>query len=332
MSAWRQWLAAGNYVERAQQDFPQQVRLLRRFLIQKGHVNEAGGIDLSGIQEATLSDYQSFVYDYVSPKTGKPLSTQTQIHALAYVKSFFRFLQQSGRMAFNPAKVIRLPRSPRRLPVDLLTPEEMRRLLQMPDLATPCGFRDRVILELFWCTGMRISELLSLSPSDIDFEQELVLIRQGKGGKPRRVPLGKGVAAWLGEYLSKVRPWLALNHHAQKEGEQEKALFLNRYGEHMDKSGLSSKICAAARRAGLTKPVTTHTFRHMLATSMLKAGADLRHIQEILGHTDITTTQRYLHVVKADLKRVHSKTHPREVHANAHGERKDVDYRGERFL
>jgi integrase len=158
MSAWRQWLAAGNYAKDAQKDFPQKVRLLRLFLHQRllrlflhqrGLIDAESRVDLAAIDPATMGDYQAFVYDYVSAKTGKPLSTQTQIHCLSYVQSFFRFLRQSGRTAFDPAKIIRLPRHPQRVPVDLLTPEEMRRLLAVPDLGTPMGFRDRCIYPKF---------------------------------------------------------------------------------------------------------------------------------------------------------------------------------------
>ncbi len=317
MAALRQWLAAGNYAAQAQKDFPHKLRLLRIFLAQRSGpdgqmlIDSAGRVDLAAIEPATMSDYQAFVYDYISPKTGKPLSTQSQIHALSYVQSFFRFLRQTERIAFDPAKVIRLPRHPQRLPVDLLTPEEMRRLLAVPDLGTPTGFRDRCIFELFWCTGMRISELLSLAVADLDFAQGLVTIRHGKGDKPRVVPLGAGVVGWLREYIDKARPWLALN-----EPNPPQTLFLSRFGQKMDKSGLFYKLRAYQRRAKIKKKLSTHTFRHTLASEMLKAGADLRHIQELLGHEKLTTTQRYLHIIKGDLKRVHGKTHPREVHGS----------------
>lgn len=321
MTALRQWLAAGNYAAQAQKDFPQKLRLLRIFLHGRGLIDAENRVDLAAIEPATMSDYQAFVYDHISPKTGKPLSTQTQIHCLSYVQSFFRFLRQSGRTAFDPAKIIRLPRHPQRLPVDLLTPEEMRRLLAVPDLGTPSGFRDRCIFELFWCTGMRISELLSLAVADLDFAQSLVTIRHGKGDKPRVVPLGAGVVGWLKEYIDKARPWLAAN-----AADVPRTLFLSRFGRRMDKSGLFYKLRAYQRRAKIKKKLTTHTFRHTLASEMLKAGADLRHIQELLGHENLTTTQRYLHIVKADLKKVHGKTHPREVH----GPTTPPDYHGSR--
>ena len=322
MAAWQQWLAVQNYAAGAQKDFPQKVQLLRLFLTQRGLIDGAGRADLGAIDAATLGDYQAFVFDYVSPKTGRKLKTMSQIHALSYVQSFFRFLKITKRIALDPARVIRLPRAPQTLPAALLTPEEMRRLLAVPDLHTPTGFRDRCILEVFWTTGMRLGELLSLAVSDLDFAQALCTIRHGKGGKPRVVPLGAGALAWLREYLDEVRPLLA----GEAKGGAPQTLFLSRFGVRMDKSGLHYKLKAYARRARLKKNVTAHSFRHTLASEMLRAGADLRHIQELLGHGNLTTTQRYLHVVKADLKKVHGKTHPREAHAPT----SSADYHGER--
>ena len=321
MAAWSQWLAAGNYAKGAPKDFVQRARYLRLFLQGVGVIDSAGFINLAAIEPATMSDYQTFVYNFISKKTGKPLSIRSQIHALGYVKTLFRFLIQSGRLAFNPAKVLKLPRGPKRLPVDLLTPEEMRRLLAVPDLGTPTGFRDRCIYELFWCTGMRVSELLALNIADLDFAQSLVTIQHGKGDKARVLPLGAGVAGWLREYIENVRPWLVVD-----EDNPPQTLFLSRFGRHMDKSGLFYKLYTYKQRAKIQKKITTHTFRHTLASEMLKAGADLRHIQELLGHEHLTTTQQYLHVVKADLKKVHGKTHPREVH----GPTTSPDYHGPR--
>lgn len=322
MAALRQWLAVGGYAAGAAIDFPQKLQLLRAFLTQRGLIDGAGRADLTAIDAATLGDYQAFVFDYVSPKTGRKLTTQSQIHALSYVQSFFRFLKRTGRIALDPSRVIKLPRAPRALPGLILTPEQVRRLLALPALGTPTGFRDRCILEVFWTTGMRLGELLALGVADVDFAQALVTIRHGKGDKPRVVPLGAGALAWLREYLAQVRPFLA----SEAKGDAPQTLFLSRFGRHIDKSGLCYKLKAYGRRAGLRRALTAHAFRHTLASEMLRAGADLRHIQELLGHEKLTTTERYLHVVKADLKKVHGKTHPRE----AHGPTAPAKYHGAR--
>jgi site-specific recombinase XerD len=208
MTALRQWLAVGGYAAGAQKDFPQKLQLLRAFLASRGHIDRAGRVDLAAIDAATMGDYQAFVFDYVSPKTGRKLTTQSQIHALSYVQSFFRFLKQTKRIGLDPARIIRLPRQPQSLPAAMLTPKEMRRLLALPDLHNPLGFRDRFILEVFWATGIRIGELLALAVGDIDFDEAMCAIRHGKGGKPRTVPLGAATLAWLRAYLDEVRPLL----------------------------------------------------------------------------------------------------------------------------
>jgi integrase/recombinase XerD len=327
MTAWKQWLTVGGYAARAQHDFPEKVKILRRFLEGRSGpdgkpiIDNMGRIDLAAIDVEIMGDYQTYVYEYVSKKTGQRLKTQTQTHALSYVQSLFRFLRQTKRIVSDPATVLRLPRNPQTIPSDILTTDEVRRLLAQPGLGTPTGFRDRCILELFWCTGMRINELLCLAVEDIDFAQGFCNIRHGKGGKQRVVPVGYIALAWLREYLAQVRPLLVDPH-----GPTINELFLSRWGKHMDKSGLFYKLQIYQKRAGIKKHLTSHSFRHTLATQMLNSGADLRHIQELLGHENLTTTQRYLHVAKGDLKRVHAHTHPREIYGSATG----IDYHGSR--
>ena len=306
MEVYRQWLELNSYAVGARKDFPSKLQLLRRFLEIKGFVDTSGRVDLVAIDTATLGEYQTYVFDYISPKTRRKLKTATQTHALSYVQSFFRFLKRTKRIALDPSHVIRLPRAPQRLPAAMLTLEEMHRLLALPDLHNPLGFRDRCVLEVFWSTGMRIGELISLAVEDIDFVQEFCTIRHGKGDKPRVVPLGSGTLGWLRTYIYQVRPILL------PEAQGSSALFLSRFGKEMDKSGLHYKLKVYGRRAGLLHPLSGHSFRHTLASEMLKAGADLRHIQELLGHEKLTTTQRYLHLVKGELKKVHARSHPRE--------------------
>ena len=315
MEAWRQWLALGGYAPRAQTDFPQKLRLFENFLIARGLLDGAGRLDPAAIDAAALGDYQTFVFDYVSPRTGRKLKTMSQIHALSYVQSFLRFLKRTRRLALDPGKTIRLPRQAQSLPAALLTPAEMRRLLAQPDLHSPLGFRDRCILEIFWTTGMRIGELLALDVGDVDFQRALCTIRRGKGDRPRVVPLGTSALAWLREYLDRVRPLLAKPVPSVSQPStlnSQLSLFPSRLGGRMDKRGLHYKLRAYTQRARIKKKVSAHSFRHTLASEMLRAGADLRHIQELLGHAKLTTTQRYLHVVKAELKKVHARTHPRE--------------------
>jgi integrase/recombinase XerD len=241
----------------------------------------------------------------VSKKTGKKLSCNSQINRLTVLKNFYRFLHQTGRIARNPAEIIVLPRHPKLIPPVLLKSREMKKLLETPDLGSPLGFRDRTIMEVFFATGMRLSELTSSAVEDLNFEESLIHIKHGKGQKQRLVPMGEAAKNWLAEYLQNVRPILA-------KSETTQAVFLNRFAHRIDKNGWQKKLTEYVKAAGLKKNFTTHCFRHQLATAMLERGADTRHIQEILGHETLKTTQRYLHVVKAELKRIHAKSHPRE--------------------
>ncbi|MCF6313731.1 MAG: tyrosine-type recombinase/integrase, partial [Verrucomicrobiales bacterium] len=261
------------------------------------------------VDREKLAAYQTHLFELISKKTRRKLACNSQINRLSVLKNFYRFLHQTGRIAINPATVIVLPRSPKLLPPVLLKPREMRRLLDAPDLQNPMGFRDRVIMEVFYATGMRLAELISLAVSDLNFEERLITIRKGKGGKMRIVPMGESCANWLSEYLQKVRPLLLGTN-----GHENDALFLNRFGRAMSRSGWQKKLPLYLRQARIKRTFTSHCFRHQLATSMLERGADIRHIQEILGHETLKTTQRYLQVVKAELKRIHKRSHPRERH------------------
>jgi len=233
---------------------------------------------------------------------------------LAILITFCRFLVSTHCIAKDPCCDLRLPRQIRRLPKDLLTPEEVKKLLSIPDTNTVVGFRDRVILEIFWATGMRIGELLFLAVPDINFNEGLVTIRQGKGGKDRVVPVGKGALNWIKEYLDRVRPLLAQQAHKNFEHGTSnfELLFPRRKWKRLDKAGVHAKLKVYQRRARLKKNLFSHLFRHTLATEMLKRGADLRHIQELLGHERLRTTQKYTHIVKEELRKVHGQTHPRE--------------------
>ena len=314
MAALRQWLSVGGYAVGAQTDFPSKLEIFRRFLAERTAIMDAAGrVDLAAVDVSVLGDYQTHVYEYIIRRTGKRLKTTTQIHALSYVQSFFRFLHQTRRIVTNPAHVIKLPRNPQTVPADILTPEEARRLLAQPNIHVPVGFRDRAILELFWSTGIRINELILLAVDDIDFAQELCTIRHGKGGKVRVVPVGRVALDWLREYIASVRPLLLDPRRPTP------ILFLSRFCRPLDKTSVFYCLRTYTQRAKIKKHITTHSFRHTLASQMLESGADLRHIQTMLGHENLTTTQRYLHVAKGNLKKVHANTHPREVHGQNSG-------------
>ena len=305
LTEFRRWMALRGFSESSQAHYRQQLKLFFRLLEEKSG-QENGEADLSAITPQVVAEYQAYLYDYISPKTCAKLNPNSQLGMLAILITFCRFLVSTHRLAKDPCQDLRLPRQRKSLPKDLLTSEEVRRLLSIPDTNTVVGFRDRVILEIFWATGMRISELLSLTVSDINFNEGLVTIRQGKGGKDRVVPLGKGTLGWIGEYIQRVRPLVV-----QSFGPSD-FIFVGRKGKRLDKTGVHAKLKVYRKRARLKKNLFSHLFRHTLATEMLRRGADLRHIQELLGHERLRTTQKYTHIVKAELKKVHGQAHPRE--------------------
>jgi len=305
LTAWAAWLRLQQRSEASVKDHREKIKPFLRFLETQGHLlDEADG--------RVIADYQAHLFECVSVKTGKALACSSQINRLTALKNFFRFLHRSGRIVLDPCSVIVLPQQPKLLPPVLLQPDEVRRLLDAPDLHNPLGFRDRVILETFYATGLRLSELLSLAVEDLDFEQALITVKHGKGDRARLVPMGATCAGWLRRYLADVRPVLL-------RGTATPRLFLNRFAQPLDKNGWHKKLAELVKLTRINPAFSTHGFRHMLATSMLERGADTRHVQEMLGHENLTTTQRYLHVAKAELKKVHAKTHPRETTAKAYG-------------
>ena len=296
LKTWAQWIEAQNFSEGSATDHRHKLQ---------GYLDFLAGDDPLAADREQLAAYQSYLFEWISPKTGKRLACNSQINRLTALKNFYRFLEQTGRITINPAEVIVLPRHPKLLPPVLLTRRELNRLLDAPDLGNPLGFRDRTVMEVFYATGMRISEMTSLVLDDFNFDEELITIQMGKGGKSRLVPMGEVCRNWLTEYIANVRPVLI-------KGNETASLFLNRFGRTMDRSGWHKKLLEYLIIARIKKPFTTHCFRHLLATAMLERGADIRHIQEILGHKTLKTTQRYLQVVQAELKRIHKQSHPRE--------------------
>ena len=305
MAAYGQWLKVAGRSADSVKDHKHKLSWFWTFLAEQ-ELMDGERPDLLGVTPDTMADYQAYVFEAVSPHTGKKLSCNSQINALSYLITFFRFLEHTGRIALNPADVLKLPRHPRLLPAIMLTPEEMRRLLATPNVHTVMGFRDRTILEVLWSSAPRLGELVRIRPDDVNLTEGLLTIREGKGDKERVLPLGKGACAWTDEYVRSVRPLLV------RKGRPCDTLFISKMGRQMEKTGWMMKLDVYLHRARIRKNFGSHGFRHMIATEMLKAGADLRHIQQMLGHDNLTTTERYLHVVKVELRRVHHQTHPKE--------------------
>lgn len=210
---------------------------------------------------------------------------------------------RTKRLLVNPAAEMALPRLPARLPRAVLSVSEAERVLAQPDLTSARGLRDRAILEVLYSTGLRRMELVGLDLIDLDAERGVVLVREGKGKKDRLVPIGARAIGWVHRYLDTVRPRLV---RARDPG----ALFLNARGTRIRPSRLTERLHRYVVAAGVGKPGSVHIFRHTMATLMHDAGADIRDLQEILGHAQLSTTEIYTHVSIERLKAVHVKTHP----------------------
>jgi integrase/recombinase XerD len=258
----------------------------------------------SEVTKPILESYQRHLWRW-RKTNGKPLGISTQRSRLGTVKDFFAHLVKQNHLPANPASELEMPRPEKRLPQESLSLQEVKSLLNVPDTGDPLGLRDRAILETFYSTGMRRGELAKLELHDLNRERQTIRLRQGKGHKDRVVPVGSRALHWLERYLEETRPKLLLDPH-------ERALFVTSYGEAFNPDVLSRMVSKFIKRAEITKPGSCHILRHSCATHMLEGGADIRFIQQLLGHEKLETTAIYTHVSIEQLKAVHSKTHPAE--------------------
>jgi integrase/recombinase XerD len=255
------------------------------------------------VTKPVLDRYQRWLFHHRSEKNDRPLSFRTQHVRLTPVRTFFRYLAKENHLLFNPASELALPKLEKRLPKHVLSVSEVERVLNAVDLHDPLGARDRAILETLYSTGMRRSELLHLQLHDLDTERGTIIIRQGKGQKDRMVPVGERAILWIEKYLREVRPALVV---APDPG----ALFLTNYGEAFGASRLTQLVGDLVRSAGIGKTGACHLFRHTMATLMLEGGADIRFIQQMLGHARLTSTEIYTQVSIRALQAIHAATHP----------------------
>jgi len=231
-------------------------------------------------------------------------SPRSVARAVACYRGFYRFLVIDSRLKTSPADDLRAPRAWTSLPRHLSV-EEVDRLLEQPDVKTPRGLRDRALIELLYATGLRVSELIGLRPADVNLDASY-LTCTGKGDKQRIVPIGEEATAWLRRYLRDARPALLGKRTSPR-------LFVNarRGGSGLTRVGFWKILKAYGRRAGLTAGLSPHTLRHSFATHLLERGADLRAIQMMLGHADLSTTQIYTHVLQQRMRTVYDRFHPR---------------------
>jgi len=227
---------------------------------------------------------------------------RTTARLLSSLRRFYRYLVREGRLSGDPTVRIDTPRIGRPLP-DSLSEEEVETLLDAPVVGEALGLRDRAMLELLYACGLRVSELVNLTMEQIDLTQGVVRL-MGKGSKERLVPLGEEAADWLQCYIAQSRPELAA-------GTSARALFITRRGKAMTRQAFWYRLRHYAVKSGINKALSPHTLRHAFATHLLNHGADLRVVQMLLGHSDLSTTQIYTHVARERLKELHARHHPR---------------------
>jgi len=243
-------------------------------------------------------DLEAFVRSLMS----RGLSPRSVARTVACVRGFYRFLVMDHRLGKSPADDVRPPRAWPPLP-KFLTLEEVDRLIAQPDPTTPLGLRDRALVELLYATGMRVSELVGVRAADINLSAGY-LTCTGKGSKQRIVPVGDQAAAWVRRYQQDARPLLARQKGTTR-------LFLNRRGGPLSRVGFWKTLKRYGRHAGLRRDLSPHVLRHSFATHLLERGADLRAIQMMLGHADLSTTQIYTHVLQARMRTIYDRFHPR---------------------
>lgn len=253
--------------------------------------------------DALVNVSREQITGYMTQLKEKGLAAATVARKLAAIKAFYRFMTAEGYMDANPAEVVEAGTKGIKLP-RVLSEDEVVRLLNQPDITTAEGFRDRTMLEVLYATGMRVSELINLTLERVDLNMKYI-IAFGKGSKERIVPLGSVAAEFLQQYLEKVRPKLT---HA---GRNTNIVFLAFGGHELTRQRFWQIIRAYGRKANINKALTPHILRHSFATHLLDNGADLRSVQELLGHSDISTTQIYTHLTNKRLRDIYAKAHPR---------------------
>ena len=259
--------------------------------------------DADDITRPVIDRYQRYIFNYRQKQNGKALSISSQRGRLTSVRLYFKWLAQKYYVLHNPASEMVLPREGHKLPGDILTKDEVELILIQPDIETPSGLRDRAMMEILYSTGMRRSEVTAITFPDVDFSRRVIMIREGKGRKDRVVPVGQRALDWLQKYLDEGRPKLCRTLDAVH-------IFFAKNGVYFSKENLTDKVRKYIIKSGVKKKGSCHLFRHTAATLMLENGADIRFIQQMLGHASLETTQVYTRVSITKLRQVHEMTHP----------------------
>lgn len=264
------------------------------FLAQDLRLKDLAGVTLNHIEQ------------YLEELSAMNLSASSVARNISSIRSFHEFAVVEKMAEANPAELVELPRKAQKLP-EVLTPDEIGRILETPNRETDAGIRNAAILECLYATGMRVSELVNLELDNLFFEIGFIRV-VGKGNKERLVPVGEIAQSALEHYIETVRPRFKSDNHPQKA---ENKIFLNQRGGPLSRMSIWNIVNDAAERAGIEKNVYPHIFRHSFATHLLEGGADLRAVQEMLGHSSIITTEIYTHVDRSLLHQIHKEFHPR---------------------
>ncbi|MGE3519733.1 MAG: site-specific tyrosine recombinase XerD [Vicinamibacterales bacterium] len=278
------------------------------------HTLESYGRDLRGLAAFAASEGSSIedltraqLEEHVRQLMADGLSPRSVARAVAAIRGFYRYLVLDRRIDQSPADDLLPPRAWASLP-EHLDLDDVDKVLAQPDISTPLGLRDRAMIELLYATGLRVSELIGLRPTDLHLDAAY-LTCIGKGNKERLIPVGDAAVDWIGRYQREARPVLAARGRRAKRAETR--LFLNARGGGMSRVGFWKILTAYGRAAGIRARLSPHVLRHSFATHLLERGADLRAIQMMLGHSNLSTTQIYTHVLEARLRTVYERFHPR---------------------
>ncbi|MBI5243006.1 MAG: tyrosine-type recombinase/integrase [Elusimicrobia bacterium] len=290
---------------------------LRIFL---GWLKGRGITDPAQVDAPTFEQYKAYLSTGYVTRKGKPLCSNTIIPRLYNVQNWFDWMRKKGVVMSNLIAGVKLPKMVRILPRGVLRQDEIRKVMAQPDLKTPLGYRDRIMMEVLYSTGVRARELVSLRVPDVDLDKKAARVRNGKGGKDRFVPLSTPCCRFVARYVEEIRPELVAgmrpcgNNWIKKAGTAEDFLFVSAYGGTFSSQWLNQLMTDYLRKAGITRPVSpVHGFRHSVATHLIEDGMDVRYVQAMLGHNSINSTAIYTHVERGTLHKMLKHCHPREL-------------------
>jgi len=304
LNAWAEWAAVNGQSEHT---IHTRKHGVIRFIV---WCDERGINHPTEITRPILERYQRSLYQY-RKHNGAPLSVVSQLNLLNSLLTWFRWMVRNNHILYNPAADLELPKGPKTLPKTILSATMIDAILNQADITTLSGIRNRAVMEVFYSTGIRRLELIKLKQYDIDIERGTLMVRKGKAGKDRFVPIGERACRWVEKYQLEVRPQFAC-------GFDDQTLFLNDFGLSMSATFVGDMVRLHVEAVGITTPGSCHVFRHAMATHMLENGADIRFIQAMLGHANLETTQIYTRVSMSKLKEIHNATHPARVTRHPH--------------